>query len=29
MLKEDPLLEGLEDKPLLTEGFGDGSLSQG
>lgn len=28
-LKEDPLLEGLEDKPLPTEGFGGGSLSQG
>ena len=29
VLKEDPLLEGLEDKPLPVEGFGDGSLSQG
>ena len=29
VLKEDPLLEGLEDKSLPIEGFDGGSLSQG
>ena len=29
VLREDPLLEGLEDKPLPKEGSGGGSLSHG